>query len=224
MKKIIWTGIGLLLAAMSANAAELMLDARSGLNSSGAGLVLGFSGIDLAYPRTVVTASAVDTGFEAAGNSESDFDYAGSSLVGWSEYPVGFRLTAGVIESDPEVNLDTGFQGGIGSDAATPKSVDIVAKAGPAESAENSVTASNAQPGVGPGVGRDTGFKLAVGLGTTTLEPDISRDAEPSGGGLDGVNQGELAALLNEAGTESTIDLANFFARPALAIGVNFVF
>jgi hypothetical protein len=38
------------------------------------------------------------------------------------------------------------------------------------------------------------------------------------------MDHAELAALLNEAETETSIDLEDYFARPLLAIGVNYAF
>jgi hypothetical protein len=230
MKKIIWTGIGFFLVAMNVSAFEnvtafeLALNARSEINSDGAGFVPPFSGTDSYYSKMAATAGGLDIGFEGFDDAATDgtagpgFDYDdGAPPVGWSEYRVGFRLTAGMIASDPMANIR---QNGVGTDAATAKSRNNIAYPDLGSSVEDSFASSSAELSVG----RVTGFKFALGLGTTSLESDIGLNAESKTGGLDGADQAELATLLNEAETETKIDIADFFNRPVLAIGVNYAF
>jgi hypothetical protein len=221
MKKIIGTGIGFLFCVTNVNAVELGVDAKSGINSAGVGFVLELSGINYSYPATAAKGYSIDAGSGGYRDTGLGFDYhADSTPVGWSEYPAGFRLTAGMLESDSSASLVAGSQHGIGINTPSAKSDIITDRQHSEASVEKSVSSSSGERSAG----RDAGFKLAVGVGVTVLEPDIDLDAELNAGGLSGLDQAELAGLLNQAETETTIDLEDFFVRPVLAIGVNYAF
>ena len=217
MKKIIGMGIGSLLFVMNANAVELGADVKSGINSAGADLVLELSGIDYSYPETVLKGSQLDVGSSAGPGFGYDAD---STLVGWSEYPGGYRLTAGIFENNLRPKLATGTQIEVAIDDQSAKSHIVIGSHNHAASAEKSLPNRSGER-IADRNGR---LKLAVGVGTTSLEPDIDLEAELNAGGFNGMDQAELAVLLNEAETETTIDLEDYFVRPVLAIGVNYAF
>lgn len=215
MKTIIGIGIGSLFFVMNANAVELVGDINSGFNSDGVDLVLQLNGIDYSYPETVVKGTRINTGNSEAGTGISYS--ADPDLVGWSEYPGGFRLTAGMLDNYPRSELATGSRDGIAIDVESTKSDIIIGSKNLDASVAESVPNSNEEQS-------DGRLKLAVGVGTTSLESDIDLDAELNADGFNGMDRAELAALLNEAETETSIDLEDYFARPALAIGVNYAF
>jgi hypothetical protein len=221
MKKIIGMTIGSLFFVTNGYAVELTGDVRSGTNSTGVDLVLELSGIDYSYPQTVFKNNQVDGDSEGNSAAGPGFGYdADSTFVGWSEYHGGYRLTAGIVENYPRANLVPGTQNGVALDAGPTKSDISLDSQNPVASVDKSVPYSNGEPVVE----RDGRLKLAVGVGMTSLEPDIDLDAELNAGGFNGMDHAELAALLNEAETETSIDLEDYFARPLLAIGVNYAF
>jgi hypothetical protein len=222
MKKLIGMTIGSLFFVTNANAVEFAADARSGINSTGVDLVLELSGIDYSYPETVLRNYKIDG--DTGGNSDAGpgfgYDSGDSTFVGWSEYPGGYRLTAGILENYPKANLAPGSQKGITLDAESAKSDITLGGQNPEVSIDKSVPFSNGEQSAD----RNGRLKLAVGVGMTSLEPDIDIDAELHAGGFNGMDHAELATLLNEAETETSIDLEDYFIRPLLAIGVNYTF
>jgi hypothetical protein len=221
MKKIIGMTISSLFFVTNVNAVELDADVRSGLNGSGVDLVLELSGIDYSYPETVLQNIKVDgdSGGNRVAGPGSDYD-ADSTFVGWSGYPGGYRLTAGILVNYPRANLAPGTQNGVALDAESSNSEITLGSQNLEANVENLLPYSSGERSAD----RDGRLKLAVGVGMTSLEPNIDREAELNAGGFNGMDHAELAALLNEAETETSIDLEDYFARPLLAIGVNYAF
>lgn len=221
MEKLVGMVIGSLFCAMSANAVELGGDIRSGVNNAGVDLVLELSGINYSYPETVLRNDKVAVGSRVTRDAGAVFDYdTDSTFGGWSDYAGGYRLTAGILENNLKEKSATGGQNGIELDAESAKSDITLGNQSREASSEKSIPYGSGKPGAV----RDGKLKVAVGVGVTSVEVETDLDAESSANGFNGIDHAELVTLLNEAETETSIDLVNYFDRPVLAIGVNYAF
>jgi len=212
--------IGSLFFVTNANAFELFTDVRSGINNAGVDLVLELSGINYSYPETVLKNNIYG---DSGGNSDAGPGIgrgADSTFVGWSEYPGGYRLTAGILENFPKANLVPGTQNGVALDIEYARPDITLGSQNQQASVDIPVTYGNGERSAD----RDGRLKVAVGVGMTSIEPDIDLDAELNAGGFNGMDHAELAALLDETETGTPVDLEDYFVRPLLAIGVNYAF
>jgi len=215
MKKIIGAGIGFLFSVMNVNAFASGLDVKPGVNGGGVDFVLGMHASEYTYSAATVKAGKFDEGSSIYPDDGQVLNYFADSTSGSRpESPGRFRLTAGMLEK-----IASGFENGITIDAPTYKTDIIIANQNRAVGEELVPYANGVLS-----AGRDTRFRLAVGVGTTALESSIVRDAGLKADDLQGMGTADLAALLNEDETETTGDLADYFDRPVLAIGVNYVF
>lgn len=206
MKKIIGTGMGFLFCVMNANAVELDAGYSSATKNVGVDFVLELSAIDYSYPATVLNVSKVKGGTSSNSDAAWDFDYDDDSILpDRSEEFDGFRLTAGMRDTSQSAVVTSKTEG---------KATD-----GKASVEKPALYGSGERIAV-----RDGRLKLAVGVGTTSLESDIVLNARPDAGGSNDVDHAELAALLNEVETETTVNLEDYLDRPVLAIGVNYAF
>jgi hypothetical protein len=233
MKKIIGVVVGLLFFLSNANALDLGVGVRAGVNGVGINLSVGLSkNVNLRFSGAAVdidgeeeTVTVGDNGFEGDIDAELDFDHGVTAfLLDWHAFNNSFRFTGGMLKNHGEADLTGVLQSDIVIDGSPLNTDDLV---GSAIGGEVSLGDSY-QPYIGIGWGRgaggDGGFSFSADLGVALLDPEVSFDAAVNPGGTNGYTQAELDAILVELENDAEDELDDYELWPVLAIGVNYAF
>lgn len=232
MKKIIVLGFGLLFFAGGAQAIDVGVGAKAGINGVGLDLSFGLtkdlnlrlSGTSLDIQGQDETVTVGDAGSEGDIDAKLDFDYGASAVfLDWHVLGGGFRLTAGMYKNNGAAKLSGVLQNDIVIDGQPLDTTDLVdAKLGGEVSLGDSY-----QPYLGIGWGRGAGggggFSFSADLGVAIVDPSVDFTATVNAGG-NFANQAELDATLRDLEKDAEKELNDLELWPVLAIGVNYAF
>ena len=232
MKKIIALGLGILFFAGAAQAVDVGIGAKAGINGIGLDLSVGLTkNLNLRLSGTSVdiqgeeeTVTVGDPGFEGDVEADLDFDYGATAVfLDWHVLGGGFRLTAGMYKNNGAAKLTGVLQDNIVVDGQPLDTTDLVdAKLGGEVSLGDSY-----QPYLGIGWGRGAGgkggFSFSADLGVAIVDPSVDFTATVAAGG-NFANQAELDATLRDLEKDAEKELNDLELWPVAAIGINYAF
>jgi hypothetical protein len=234
MKKIFGLVLGLFFLVSNANAVDLGVAAKVGLNGVGMDLSVALTktinarvsvaSIDVDGEEEIITVG--DSGFEGDIDTELDFDYGASALfLDWHVFNSSFRLSAGMYKNDGAADLSGTLLSDITVDGQPLAVEDISGSVGGEISLGDSY-----QPYIGIGWGRGAGgaggFSFSVDLGVALVEPEASFNATLNPGSTTGnfPSQAELDATLRDLEDDAEEDLDDIEFWPVFAVGLNYAF
>lgn len=232
MKKLLLTGLGIFLISANANAIDVGVSAKTGLNGIGLDFSvaisenvnarISYASIDIEGEEETVEVG--DDGAEGDLDAELDFDYGSTALfIDWHVFGGGFRLTAGMFKNNGSADFSGVLQSAIQTDGENLDPSDIDGSIGGSVSLSDSF-----QPYIGVGWGRgaggDGGLSLSFDFGVALLDTDVDFDANVSAGGVNALDQSELDSRLNTLESDAEADLEDLELWPVLAVGVNYAF
>jgi prepilin-type processing-associated H-X9-DG protein len=233
MKKVIGLTFGLLFFVSNANAVDLGVAAKVGLNGVGVDLSvaltktinarLSVASIDVDGEDETVTVG--DPGFEGDVAADLNFDYGANALFfDWHVFDGSFRLSAGMYKNNGAADLSGTLLGPIRVDGQDLFPTDIGVISGELSLGESY------QPYIGIGWGRGAGggggFSLSVDIGVALVEAGVSFEATltPAGIGNFPGGQAQLDQTLTDLEDDAEEDLDDLEFWPVLAIGLNYAF
>jgi hypothetical protein len=232
MKKIIALGFGLIFCAGSAQAIDVGVGAKAGINGVGLDLSFGltknvnlrFSGAAIDIEGEDETVTVGDDGAEGDIDAELDFDYGSTSVfLDWHLLGGGFRLTAGMFKNNGAADFSGTLLSNIVIDGEALATDDISGSIGGEVSLSESY-----QPYIGIGWGRGAGGKgglsFSADIGVALLDTSVDFDATVNAGGTNGLNQADLDRRLAQLEKDAEDDLDDFELWPVFAIGLNYAF
>ena len=231
MKKIFGAGIILLLSLSNAQALDLGVGAKVGINGVGLNLAVGVSKrinlrlsvsqADLAEEDETITVG--DDGNEGDIDAELDFDVGSNALLlDWHVFNGGFRVTAGMFKQTGGLDLSGRLQSDIVVDGQSLATDDLGEISGEVKLSDSY------QPYLGIGWGRaaggDGGFSFTFDIGLAMLDPDVELEATVNPGGSNTLSQAELDQRLADMEQDAEDDLDELELWPVLSVGVNYAF
>ncbi|MGD8421309.1 MAG: hypothetical protein PVJ78_12765 [Gammaproteobacteria bacterium] len=226
MKKIIPLGFGLLFCAGSAQAIDLGIAAKAGLNGIGLDLSVGLTkNVNLRLIGAAVDIKGEDetvtVGDEIEGDidAELDFDYgARAAFIDWHAFGGSFRFSAGMYKN-------TGAADFTGTLLSTVRSNGVTVTPGDISPITGEVSlADSYQPYIGIGWGRgaggEGGFSFSADIGVALLDTSVDFNATATGG----LSQSEIDTALAGMEKDAEDDLKDFEYWPVLAFGINYAF
>jgi hypothetical protein len=232
MKRSIGLACVILLFSSTAQALDLGVGAKAGINGVGLDLSVGLtkninarisvSSIDIEGEDGSV--SVGDTGSEADLDYDIDFDYGASALfIDWHVLGGGFRVSAGMLKNNGAAEGTGALQGAIVIDGQALDPSDFSGDIGTEVSLGESY-----QPYIGIGWGRgaggDGGFSVSLDVGVALLDTSVDFDATVNAGGTNGLSQAELDSVLRAMEKDAEDELDDYELWPVLALGVNYAF
>jgi len=233
MKKIIGVVVGLLFFLSNANALDLGVGARAGINGVGINLTMGlsknvnlrFSGAAVDIDEEEETVTVGDDGFEGDIDTELDFDLGVFALLlDWHAFNNGFRFTAGMLKNNGEADLTGVLQSDIVVDGSPLATDDLVDSAVGGEVELGDSYQPYVGIGWGRGAGGDGGFSFSADLGVALADPKVSFDAVVNTGGTNGYTQAQLDVILADMESDAEDELDDYELWPVFAIGINYAF
>jgi len=233
MKKVIGLTFGLLFFVSNANAVDLGVAAKVGLNGVGVDLSvaltktinarLSVASIDVEGENETITVG--DPGSEGDINAELNFDYGASALFfDWHVFNGSFRFSAGMYKNNGAADFSGTLLSPVIIEGQPLSPADISGDIGGELSLGDSY-----QPYIGIGWGRGAGggggLSLSVDIGVALVEPQASFEATiaPGSPNFPG-GQAALDQALNDLENDAEADLDDLEFWPVLAIGVNYAF
>lgn len=231
MKKLFGAGIILLLTLSNAQALDVGVGAKVGINGVGLNLAVGLterinlrlsaSHANLADEDETITVG--DAGAEGDIDAELDFDIGSNALLlDWHVFNGGFRVTAGLFKQTGGLDLSGRLQGDIVVDGQSLAANDLGDISGEIELSDSY------QPYLGIGWGRaaggDGGFSFTFDIGLAMLDPNVELEATVNPLGDNGLSQAELDQRLADMESDAEDDLDELELWPVLSVGVNYAF
>jgi prepilin-type processing-associated H-X9-DG protein len=232
MRNSIGLACVILLFSSTAQAIDLGVGAKAGINGVGLDLSVGLTkninarislaAIDIEGEEDSITVG--DSGGEGELEYDIDFDYGANALfVDWHVFGSGFRVSAGMLKNNGAAEGSSTLQGAIVIDGQNLDPSDFNGAIGTDVSLGESY-----QPYIGIGWGRgaggDGGFSFALDVGVALLDTSVDFDASVNTGGTNGLNQAELDSILRSLEIDAEAELDDYELWPVLALGVNYAF
>ncbi len=232
MKKLLGAMFGLLLVSGNANALDVGVGAKAGMLGVGVDVSvaltdtinarLSTSSYDVGSESDTVEVG--DTGNTADLDADVDLDLGATGvLFDWYVFDGTFHLTAGLMQNNSELSIDSSLTGDIVVDGEALSSSDINGGIDGKLKFGDSV-----QPYVGVGwgrkAGREPGLSFTAEVGVLFLDPSVDLDANVNAGGTNSLNQTELDDRLAGVERDAEDDLADFEIWPVLSLGLNYAF
>ena len=230
MKKFFILFLPLLFVIDDANAVDVGIGARVGINGVGVNLGVGLSkrlNLRLALSQVDIddeeeTVTVGDDGAEGDIDAELEFDFGSNALLfDWHVFNGGFRITAGMFRQTGAVDLSGTLQSDIVIDGEPLATNDLGEISG-----EVSLSDSY-QPYLGIGWGRIAGgrggISFSADIGLAMLDPDVDLDATVQAGD-NNLNQAELDQRLADMESDAEEELDELELWPVLSFGINYRF
>jgi len=230
MKKIIGLGFCLLFFMSNANALDLGVGAKAGINGAGLNLSVGLTktiNLRLSVSQVSIddeteSVTVGDDGAEGDIDAELEFDFGSNAVVlDWHVFNGGFRVTAGMFKQTGAVDLTGSLQSDIIVDGQPLATTDLGDISGEVKLSDSY------QPYLGIGWGRAAGgkggFSFTADIGVAMLDPKVEFNATVNPGG-NFADQAELDATLRDLENDAEDDLDDLEIWPVASIGVNYAF
>ena len=232
MRKLIGIACLSLLVVPGAQALDVGVGAKVGVNGVGLDLAVGLtenlnlrlSVAELDVEDAEETVSVGDSGAEADLDLAVDFDYGANALfLDWHVFNNGFRVSVGAFKNNGSAEGTGTLQGDITIDGESLAPNDFIGDLGAEVDLGDSY-----QPYIGVGWGRAAGgeggfsFSLDVGVALTDITVDYT--GEVDSGGDNNLSQAELDDLLDSLASDTEDELDDYDYWPVVALGVNYAF
>ena len=231
MKKVFGLCVTMLFFMPAANALDVGVGVRAGINGLGGELTIGLT--ERVNARVMLarididdeseTLDVGDSGGEGEIDAELDFDYGANALFfDWHIFDSGFHLTAGAFRSDSGADLTGTLIGNIVVNGQPINQGDLDGDL------EGEVKLSDSyRPYLGIGWGRragkNGGFSFTFDLGVALTDPEVELEATVAAGG-NFSSQAELDATLRDLESDAEDDLDDYEIWPVASIGINYAF
>jgi len=231
MKKIVGLGFLLVFFMSNANALDLGIGAKVGIDGVGLNLSVGLtetvnlrlSAAQVNIDDETESLTVGDDGAEGDIDAKLEFDFGSNAvMLDWHIFNGGFRISAGMFKQTGAVDLTGTLQSNIVIDGQ-PLATNDLGEIGGEISLSDSY-----QPYVGIGWGRGAGgkggFSFSADLGVAMLDPSVDLQADVNPGGDNNLTQADLDLRLADLESDAEDELDELKLWPVLAVGINYAF